>query len=102
MHNKKKGVVFSGSVKTPLDLSEQEWDHAVRTNLTGSWLVSKSVCIRMRDSKRGGSIINISSIAGLHRGQLPGAVAYASSKAGLNAMTKVFALTLRSSNFLNF
>ncbi|XP_021641334.2 uncharacterized protein LOC110636091 isoform X2 [Hevea brasiliensis] len=83
-----------GSVKSPLDLSEQEWNHVVRTNLTGSWLVSKSVCIRMRDSKRGGSIINISSITGLHRGQLPGAVAYCSSKAGLNTMTKVMALEL--------
>nr|NP_001295655.1 carbonyl reductase [NADPH] 2-like [Jatropha curcas]ACS12983.1 2,4-dienoyl-CoA reductase [Jatropha curcas] len=86
--------VVSGSVKTPLDLSEEEWNHVIRTNLTGSWLVSKSVCLRMRDAKQGGSIINISSIAGLDRGQLPGAVAYASSKAGLNAMTKVMALEL--------
>ncbi|XP_030517103.1 3-oxoacyl-[acyl-carrier-protein] reductase FabG-like [Rhodamnia argentea] len=83
-----------GSVKSPLDLSEEEWNDIVKTNLTGSWLVSKYVCIRMRDAHQGGSIINISSIAGLHRGQLPGGVAYASSKAGLNTMTKVMALEL--------
>ena len=51
--------------------------------------MSKYVCKHMRDVNQGGSIINISSIAGLNRGQLPGGVAYASAKAGLNAMTKV-------------
>ncbi|KAI4348585.1 hypothetical protein L6164_009293 [Bauhinia variegata] len=81
-----------GSVKSPLDLSEEEWNHVLRTNLTGSWLVSKYVCIRMRDAHRKGAIINISSIAGLNRGQLPGAAAYASSKAALNTLTKVMAL----------
>ncbi|GKV17312.1 hypothetical protein SLEP1_g27833 [Rubroshorea leprosula] len=78
-----------GNVKTPLELSEEEWDHVFKTNLKGSWLVSKYVCIRMRDANRGGSVINISSIAGLNRGQLPGGVAYASAKAGVNTMTKV-------------
>ncbi|KAL8460064.1 hypothetical protein ACS0TY_031831 [Phlomoides rotata] len=41
---------------------------------------------------RGGSIINISSISGLNRGQKKGGVAYSSSKAGLDTMTKVMAL----------
>ncbi|CAN0841616.1 Glucose 1-dehydrogenase [Linum grandiflorum] len=83
-----------GSVKTSLELSEEEWNHVVKTNLTGTWLVSKSVGKRMRDTKLGGSIINISSIAGLNRGQLPGAVGYASSKTGVNAMTKVKCVSL--------
>lgn len=78
-----------GNVKSPLDLSEEEWNNVLKTNLTGAWLVSKYVCIRMRDAERGGAIINISSIAGINRGQVSGAVAYASSKAGLNAFTKV-------------
>ncbi|XP_065853450.1 uncharacterized protein [Euphorbia lathyris] len=77
-----------GSVKTPVDLTEEEWDHVFKTNAKGSWLVSKYVCIRMRKAKQGGSIINISSIAGINRGQLPGGVAYAASKAALNAITK--------------
>ncbi|KAA3490523.1 3-oxoacyl-[acyl-carrier-protein] reductase FabG-like [Gossypium australe] len=79
-----------GNVKDPLELTEEEWNQNIRTNLTGSWLVSKYVCMLMRDAKQGGSVINISSIAGLNRGQLPGGLAYASSKAGLNAMTKMF------------
>jgi len=83
-----------GNVRSPLELSVEEWDQVVKTNLTGTWLVSKYVCIRMRDAERAGSIINISSIAGLNRGQLPGGAAYSSSKAGLNALTKAMALEL--------
>ncbi|XP_059658726.1 uncharacterized protein LOC132305057 [Cornus florida] len=83
-----------GGVHSPLDLSEEEWNNTVKTNLTGSWLVSKYVCIRMRDANLGGSIINISSIAGINRTQFHGDVAYSSSKAGLNTMTKVMALGL--------
>ncbi|TKY53432.1 3-oxoacyl-of acyl-carrier-protein reductase FabG [Spatholobus suberectus] len=83
-----------GSVKSPLKLSEEEWDHVFRTNLTGCWLVSKYVCKRMCDAQIKGSIINISSVTGLNRGQLPGAAAYASSKAGVNMLTKVMAMEL--------
>ncbi|KAE8721168.1 reductase [Hibiscus syriacus] len=83
-----------GQVKDPLELSEEEWNQNIRTNLTGSWLVSKYVARHMRDANQGGSIINISSIAGLNRGQLPGGLAYASSKAALNTMTKTMAMEL--------
>ncbi|CAJ1967788.1 unnamed protein product [Sphenostylis stenocarpa] len=83
-----------GTVKSPLELSEEEWQQSLRTNLTGTWLVSKCVCKRMRDSQRRGSIINIGSIAGVNRGQLPGGAAYASSKAGIKMLTKVMALEL--------
>lgn len=82
-----------GTVNSSLDLPEEEWDNTVRTNLTGSWLVSKHVGMRMRDGKRGGSIINITSIASLNRGQLPGGAAYAASKTGLGAITRVISLT---------
>ncbi|KAL5056090.1 hypothetical protein RYX36_036772 [Vicia faba] len=83
-----------GNVNSPLELSEEEWNNVFKTNITGTWLVSKHVCKLMRDSNRKGSIINISSIAGLERGQLPGATAYACSKAGVNMLTKVMALEL--------
>ncbi|XP_026382326.1 uncharacterized protein LOC113277444 [Papaver somniferum] len=81
-----------GEVKSPLDITEAEWNDAFKTNLTGTWLVTKSLCKRIRDANQKGSVINISSIAGLGRGQLPGGVAYAASKAGVNTMTKVMAL----------
>ncbi|EXC34967.1 3-oxoacyl-[acyl-carrier-protein] reductase FabG [Morus notabilis] len=85
---------FRGNVKSPLDLSEDEWDTVFNTNLKGTWLVSKYVCRLMRDAGRGGSVINISSISGLNRGQLPGGLAYSASKAGVNTLSKVMALEL--------
>ncbi|KAM0972371.1 hypothetical protein ACFX1X_020404 [Malus domestica] len=83
-----------GNVSSPLELSEEEWNNVFRTNLTGSWLVSKFVAIRMRDADQGGSIVNISSITGLNRGFAPGATAYNCSKAGVNTLTKTMAMEL--------
>uniref|UniRef100_M4DE42 Uncharacterized protein n=1 Tax=Brassica campestris TaxID=3711 RepID=M4DE42_BRACM len=83
-----------GNVKTSLDLTEDEWNTVFRTNLTGPWLVSKYVCSLMRDSKRGGSVINVSSISGLHRGLFFGGVAYACSKGGVDTMTRMMAIEL--------
>ncbi|KAI3667196.1 hypothetical protein L6452_42245 [Arctium lappa] len=83
-----------GPVRNPLNLSEEDWDRTFRTNVTGSWLVSKYVGQQMLAFNQGGSIINISSTAGLNRGHLPGALAYASSKSSLNTMTKVMAMEL--------
>ncbi|KAK6914388.1 Short-chain dehydrogenase/reductase SDR [Dillenia turbinata] len=85
---------FRGNINSPLDIPEEEWNYVFRTNVTGSWLVTKHVCRRMRDAKIGGSVINISSIAGLYRGQLPGGLAYACSKAALVTMAKVMAVEL--------
>eukprot|EP01018_Ginkgo_biloba_P022614 Gb_35109 [translate_table: standard] len=48
----------------------------------------------MRDAKQGGSIINISSIDAVGRGHIPGTLAYAASKEGVNTMTKVMAIEL--------
>lgn len=85
-----------GSVHSPLDLSEDEWNDIIKTNLKGTWLVTKYVCIRMRDAQKGGSVINVSSTAGLNRGQLPGSLIYAASKAAVNTMTKVIILMSNS------
>ncbi|KAL8225405.1 hypothetical protein R6Q57_017962 [Mikania cordata] len=85
---------ISGQPRNPLDFEEKDWEYIYRTNLTGSWLVAKHVGLRMREAKRGGSVINISSIAGTNRVYLPGGVAYASSKAAVNTMTKVMAMEL--------
>lgn len=76
-------------MKNPLNLSEEDWDKTFATNVKGSWLVSKYVGLQMLACNQGGSIINISSTAGLNRGHLPGALAYATSKSALNIMTKV-------------
>ncbi|GAB4851769.1 hypothetical protein Ancab_031169 [Ancistrocladus abbreviatus] len=83
-----------GTVRSPLDLSEEEWNKTLRTNITGTWLVSKYVCMHMRDSKSGGSVINISSIGGLDRGQMRGGIGYYASKAAIINLTKTMALEL--------
>ncbi|CAO2184212.1 unnamed protein product [Urochloa humidicola] len=83
-----------GAVHSPLDWPEDEWDKLIKTNLTGLWLVAKHVCRRMRDAKLKGSVINISSIAGLNRGHLPGSIGYASSKSAVHYATKLMALEL--------
>ncbi|KAJ8539858.1 hypothetical protein K7X08_014110 [Anisodus acutangulus] len=84
-----------GSVSSSLELSEEEWNHTFNTNLRGAWLVSKYVCRRMRDAKQGGgSVINITSMAGLNRVIVPGTLAYASSKMALDMVTKIMALEM--------
>ncbi|OIT18690.1 3-oxoacyl-[acyl-carrier-protein] reductase 3, chloroplastic, partial [Nicotiana attenuata] len=77
-----------GGIKSALDLSEEEWRNTLNTNLTGSWLVSKYVGRYMKAAKRGGSIINISSAAGLNRVLFRGGIAYISSKAAMDSITK--------------
>lgn len=79
---------------SPLSLTEDEWNNTIRTNMAGIWLVTKYVCLLMRDAKSGGSVINISSIGGLGRGELPGGLSYSASKAAINALTKVMAMEL--------
>ncbi|ULQ60794.1 3-oxoacyl-[acyl-carrier-protein] reductase [Brucepastera parasyntrophica] len=66
----------------------EDWNDVLRINLTGTFLVSQIVSADMI-RKRAGSIINLSSIVGLH-GQ-GGQVNYAASKAGIIGYTKSLA-----------
>lgn len=88
----------SGGTSSTIDLTREEWDKVLKTNLEGAWLCSKYVGIRMRDAGKGGSIINISSVFGLGRVQSKGSVAYCSSKAAMHAMTRVMALDFGTYN----
>ena len=83
------GIGTSGWV---LDQTEEQWDSVLDTNLKGSFLVATEVARRLRDAKRGGSIINITSIQGLRQGAF--VAPYSVSKAGLVQLTKVMALEL--------
>lgn len=78
------------SGKLALDLSEDDWDRVMDTNLKGAWTVAQEAAKRMAASETGGVIVNIASILGL--GVTKGVAPYAVSKAGLIQMTKALAL----------
>jgi NAD(P)-dependent dehydrogenase (short-subunit alcohol dehydrogenase family) len=72
-----------------LEYPEEAWDLIINTNLKGYFLVAQAVVPQMID--RGyGKVINMSSILGMVA--LPNQLAYASSKGGVDQMTKVMAL----------
>jgi NAD(P)-dependent dehydrogenase (short-subunit alcohol dehydrogenase family) len=81
------GLVRPG---TALSQSEEDWNAVVDTNLKGSFFVARAAARAMCIAKKGGSIINISSIVGER--QVGGVLPYAVSKAGVIQMTKVLAL----------
>jgi NAD(P)-dependent dehydrogenase (short-subunit alcohol dehydrogenase family) len=76
-------------VHDPENASLESWRHVHRTNLDGVFLGCKYAIMAMRPRKSG-SIINISSRSGLVG--IPGAAAYASSKAAVRNHTKTVAL----------
>jgi NAD(P)-dependent dehydrogenase (short-subunit alcohol dehydrogenase family) len=78
-----------GMVKAIPDVSEEEWDACLDTNLKAAFLTSKFAIPHLR-AAGGGAIVNVSSNAGL----LPRAhdPVYSTSKAALIALTKSLAL----------
>ena len=78
--------------KPALELTEDDWDRILDTNLKGAWTVAQEAAKRMAAAKTGGVIVNIASVLGLRVGK--GVLPYAVSKAGLVQMTKALALEL--------
>lgn len=75
-----------------MELSEQDWDRVIDTNLKGSFLCTQQAARRMIKHGLGGSIINIGS--GANKRPFPNLVAYSASKGGLNQLTQVCAVEL--------
>ncbi len=74
----------------PLD----KWDQVLRTNLTGTFLMSQAVVPLMKE-RHWGRIINISSIAGLvSPPDFMNTVGYTASKGGIIALTRELAVKL--------
>jgi len=74
------------------DYPLEAWNKVISTNLTGAFLVSQQVGSKSMIPNKGGSIINIASIAGF-RGQMGAmqTIAYNTSKGGLINFTKALA-----------
>jgi NAD(P)-dependent dehydrogenase (short-subunit alcohol dehydrogenase family) len=71
------------------ETSEEEWDSVVAVNQKGVWLGMKTAVPAMR-KRRGGSIVNISSIYGIIGSA--GAAAYHGTKGAVRILSKVGAV----------
>lgn len=76
-------------------MSEQNWNDVITINLTSAFFMSKAVA-RGMIQKRTGSIINVSSIVGVHGNA--GQCNYSASKAGLIGLTKSLAKEVAGRN----
>ena len=72
------------------ELSEEEWDTVIDVNLSGTWRTVRAVVPAMIAAGNGGSIVVVSSSAGLKA--TPGNGHYSASKHGLVGLTNVLAL----------
>ncbi|MGW0466439.1 SDR family NAD(P)-dependent oxidoreductase [Streptomyces sp. NPDC003027] len=79
------GIVHFGGIE---QCTVDEWQQTLRTNLTGYFLMARSVLPHMRKAGDG-VIVNMSSIWG--RRPAPGTLAYSVSKYGVEGLTKCLA-----------
>ncbi len=77
--------------KCLLELSEEEWDRVIDTNLKGCFLCTQAAAKHMKERKTG-SIVNIGS--GCNKLAFPNLISYAASKGGIEMFTKVAAAEL--------
>jgi 3-oxoacyl-[acyl-carrier protein] reductase len=72
-------------------MSDEDWRDVIETNLSGTFHTCRAAARGMM-KRRAGSIVNISSIVGLHGN--PGQTNYSASKAGIIGFTKALAREL--------
>ncbi len=84
-----------GVFRPAAELSIQEWNHVIGTNLSGAFYCTREALSRFHHAG-GGAIINISSLAG--KNPFAGGIAYNASKFGLNAISEATMLDHRQEN----
>ncbi|WP_019119499.1 SDR family NAD(P)-dependent oxidoreductase [Brevibacillus massiliensis] len=77
--------------KSPYELTVDEWDYILDTNLRGTFLCSREAAKIMR-KHGGGSIVNLASTRALM--SEPDSEAYAASKGGILSLTHALAVSL--------
>jgi NAD(P)-dependent dehydrogenase (short-subunit alcohol dehydrogenase family) len=78
------------NIRGPIEqLTEDDWDQVLDTNLKGPWLCCRAVAGPMKRQKWG-RVINVSSMLG--EISMPYRTPYASSKGGLTLLTRTLAL----------
>lgn len=78
--------------KPVLEMTEEEWDEVIDTNMKGTFLCSQAAAQYMALQETGGIILNIGAPTGI-KGRLNG-INTCASKAGMMVMTKCLALEL--------
>ncbi|KAL3208198.1 hypothetical protein MRX96_039293 [Rhipicephalus microplus] len=78
------------------DSSEEDFDHVIKTNLKGTFLVSRAGIRRMLDARvKDAAIVNVSSITA--KSGMKGLASYVASKTGVLGLTKSMALDVAGS-----
>jgi NAD(P)-dependent dehydrogenase (short-subunit alcohol dehydrogenase family) len=70
--------------------TDEDWEHVLDVNLTGTYRCCRAFGARMLDAGRG-SIVNVASIIG-PQVAMPGRAPYAASKAGIVGLTRVLGI----------
>jgi len=83
------GVLIARPVE---ELTLEDWDGTMRTNLRGLFLATRAVLPGMRRRRRG-TIVNVASLAG--RNGFAGGTAYAASKHGVLGFSRSLMLEVR-------
>jgi len=81
-----------GVFKTAAELTDDDWQRTIGTNLSGVFYCCREALPRLRNRKNG-YIVNISSLAG--KNAFAGGAAYNASKFGLNGLTEAMMLDHR-------
>ena len=82
-----------------LDLSVEQWENIVKTNIFGAYYATRAILAEMKERKSG-DIVNISSSAGLKGA--PVTSAYSASKFGLIGMSESLMQEVRKDNIRVF
>jgi 3-oxoacyl-[acyl-carrier protein] reductase len=84
-----------GVFRSTAELTVEEWDSLIATNLSGAFYCSREALQRF-EKQREGFIINVSSLAG--KNPFAGGSAYNASKFGLNGFSEAMMLDHRNDN----
>ena len=78
--------------KSVLEVSEEEFDRVLGVNLKGTFFGTQAAARVMVGQEGGGAIVNMSSMQAILA--IPDRVPYGISKAGINQLTRIFAVAL--------
>ncbi len=83
-------------VEDPSELTVEQFDEMIATNLRGVFLTTRAVWPIMRQQRDGGCVVNVSSLSA--RDPFPGFAVYGAAKGAVNLLTQSLAKAGRAHN----